>query len=112
MVSDLVPAPDGRTQFAWSHHKAVPAAPGCYAIANYHGRVLYVGLATTSIRDRMGAHLDTPSKRSVGPQGVGFWFYYIQRPSLDVGPVERGWMNQALLMDGALPLLNRVYSPL
>jgi hypothetical protein len=60
----------------------------------------------------MGAHLDTAAKRSGGPLGVPFWFYYIMRDASEVGPIERGWMNQAILEDGGMPPLNRVYSPL
>jgi hypothetical protein len=110
-VERLVPAPDQQTRFAWSHHVTVPNEPGCYALVTYHGDVLYVGLAT-NIRNRMGTHLDTPSKREGRGPGVPFWFYYIVRPPLGIGPVERGWMNQAILEDGEMPPLNRIYSPL
>ena len=108
-VDALVPAPAHQTRFAWSHHKTVPAVPGCYVIANYHGEVLYVGLAKTSIRDRMGVHLDTPAKRAAGPHGVGFWFHYLPRLPENVAQVERGWTNQAMLNDGQLPPLNKVH---
>ncbi len=111
-VTALHPVPDRRTQFAWSHHVTVPEQPGCYALVSYAGDVLYVGLATASIRDRMGIHLDGPEKRKAGPAGVPFWFYYFLRSAVDVGAVERGWMNQAIMADGTLPLLNRIYSPL
>ena len=111
-VERLVPTPDQKTQFAWSHHVAVPNQPGCYALVTYHGDVLYVGLAARSIQNRMGAHLDTPVKRQGGPLGVPFWFFYLVRPALDVGSVEKGWMNQAILEDGEIPPLNRIYSPL
>lgn len=111
-IERLLPAPDRRAQFAWSHHVTVPNEPGCYALVTYHGDVLYVGLASGSIKNRMGSHLDTPAKRVGGTPGVPFWFYYLMRPAADVGPVERGWMNQAILEDGEMPPLNRVYSPL
>jgi hypothetical protein len=77
----------------------------------YSGDVLYVGLATGSIRDRMGRHLDTPDKRSAGPLGAPYWFYYVLRTTAEVGPIERGWMNQAILEDGTRPPLNKVDSP-
>jgi hypothetical protein len=61
----------------------------------------------------MGSHLDTSAKRkSVGDFGIAFWFYYIVSAGIEVGPIERGWMNQAILEDGEMPPLNRVYSPL
>ena len=111
-VERLVPAPNQKTQFAWSHHVTVPNEPGCYVLATYHDDVLYVGLATASIQNRMGAHLDTPSKRKGDLAGVPFWFHYLVRPAIEVRPIERGWMNQAILEDGDMPPLNRVYSPL
>jgi hypothetical protein len=111
-VERLVPAPDRQTRFAWSHHVTVPNEPGCYALVTYHGDVLYVGLATASIRNRMASHLDTQAKRDGSRLGVPFWFYYLVRPGLEVGSVERGWMNLAILEDGTMPPLNRVYSPL
>ena len=110
-VERLSPAPDQKTQFTWAHHIVVPDQPGCYALVTYDGDVLYVGLATVSIRRRMGSHLDTPAKRSGNHLGVPFWFYYALRTAVEVGPIERGWMNQAILEDGQIPPLNQVYSP-
>jgi hypothetical protein len=111
-VERLMPAPEHRTQFAWSHHVTVPEQPGCYALATYAGDVLYVGLATTSIRSRVGTHLDTRLKRQGTEIGVPFWVHYLVRPAADVNRIERGWMNLAILEDGEMPPLNRVYSPL
>jgi hypothetical protein len=111
-VNCLRPTPEYRMQFAWSHYKKVPENSGCYALVTYGGEVLYVGLATTSIRDRMKDHLDTPKKTKAGPVGAPFWIYYTLCSSVEVNPIERGWMNQAILEDGAMPLLNGIYSPL
>jgi hypothetical protein len=104
--------PDQRTQFAWSHHVTLPEQPGCYALVTYSGEVLYVGLASDSIRDRMGCHLETPEKRRAGAPGVAYWFYYRLCAASEVNRVERGWINQAILEDGARPPLNKVDSPL
>ena len=111
-VARLRPVPNLKTQFAWSHHVTVPAHPGCYALVTYDGEVLYVGLATTSIRDRMGAHLDTREKRIPGARGAAYWLYYLLCEPAEVGPIERGWMNQASLEDGDMPALNKISSPL
>ena len=112
LISCLVPAPEHKTQFSWSRHKEVPKRPGCYALVTFDGHVLYVGLAKKSIQSRMESHLETPTKRIGTNLGVPFWFYYLERVALEVGPVERGWMNQAILEDGQMPPLNLVYSPL
>ena len=111
-ADQLTPRPDQRTRFAWSHHVTVPDKPGCYALVTFSGDVLYVGLATGSIRSRMGSHLETEAKRKGTDLGVPFWFDYLVQDSAKVASIERGWMNQAILADGALPTLNRVYSPL
>lgn len=111
-VDRLRPLPYQKTQFAWSHHVTVPAQPGCYALVTYSGDVLYVGQATASIRDRMGVHLNTPEKRTPSAQGVAYWFHYILCPAVEVSPVERGWLNQAILEDGDRPVLNKIGSPL
>lgn len=60
----------------------------------------------------MGCHLDTEAKRKGTDLGVPFWFEYLLVDSAKVAAVERGWMNQAVLADGEIPALNRVYSPL
>lgn len=111
-VDSLLPKPDQKTRFAWSHHVTVPDKPGCYALVTYNGDVLYVGLATKSIRSRMANHLDTEEKRAGTNLGVAFWFYFLVEDSIKVAAVERGWMNQAKLEDAEMPPLNRVYSPL
>jgi excinuclease UvrABC nuclease subunit len=111
-VDRLRPFPNRKIQFAWSHHATVPEQPGSYALVTYSGEVLYVGLATVSIRDRMGAHLDSPDKRTPVAQGAAYWIYYILCTPVEVGPIERGWMNQAILEDGDKPALNKIYSPL
>jgi len=113
MQADLLsPKPDQRTRFAWSHHITVPDKPGCYALVTYGGDVMYVGLTTGSIRSRMGAHLETEAKRKGTDLGVPFWFDYLAQDSAKVAAIERGWMNQAVLADGEMPPLNKVYSPL
>src|SRR4051794_25606863 len=109
-VDQLIPVPRGRIQFAWSHVVAVPETPGCYALVTYSGMVLYVGLASVSVQDRMKAHLETPEKRRASNLGVAYWFYYLDCPSAQVNFTERGWMNQAILVDGNIPPLNKIYS--
>lgn len=69
-------------------------------------------MATSSIAARMAAHLETEEKRKGTSDGVPFWFYYLTYPPSGVCAVERGWMNQSILVDGAMPPLNKVYSPL
>jgi hypothetical protein len=111
-VNRLSPLPDQKAPFAWSYHVTVPNDPGCYALVTFGGAVLYVGLATGSVRNRMAGHLDDAAKRKGADVGVPFWFYYILRSANEVPAIERGWMNQAVLNDGEMPPLNRIYSPI
>lgn len=60
----------------------------------------------------MKCHLDTETKRKGTDLGVPFWFDYLVEDSSKVAAIERGWMNQAKLVDGKMPALNKVYSPL
>jgi hypothetical protein len=112
LAERLLPKPDKKTRFAWSHHVTVPDKPGCYALVTYDGHVLYVGLASSSIRSRMGCHLETEEKRRGTALGVPFWFEYLVQDPARVAAIERGWMNQAILEDAAMPPLNKAYSPL
>ncbi len=111
LISSLRPATTEHREFLWSRNVEVPTEPGCYALVAFDKTVLYVGLASTSLRTRMGAHLDDPLKRKGWQDKIPFWFYFLRLPTDRVGPVERGWINQSILEDGGLPPLNRVHSP-
>lgn len=111
-TEQLSPKPNERTRFAWSHHVTVPDKSGCYALVTFSGAILYVGLATKSIRSRMGWHLDTEEKRKGTELGVPFWFDYLIGDPIKVAAIERGWLNQAKLTDGGMPPLNKINSPL
>lgn len=110
-VEQLRPKPTQRVRFEWPYKGSVPEQSGCYVLATYRKDVLYVGLATTSIRSRMVVHLDTKEKRQGAPNGVPYWFYFIELAPENVHSVERGWMNQSILEDESVPVLNSVYSP-
>jgi hypothetical protein len=111
-VEVLRPEVTARLRFSWPEHFRVPNSSGCYALVTLQSEVLYVGLATKSVRDRFMVHLDTSVKRVAGPHGVAYWFYFLLLPPEIVGKVERGWMNQSILATGALPIFNKVESPL
>ena len=111
-VTSLRPAVVEHTEFLWSRHVDVPVEPGCYALVAFDLTVLYVGLASKSLSGRMGNHLDDDFKRRGCLGKIPYWFYYLRISAADVRPVERGWLNQSILQDGALPLLNRLHSPI
>jgi GIY-YIG catalytic domain len=107
-VSELVPQPQGCESFLRSRCRFVPETSGCYALTTFSKVVLYVGLAT-SLRKRMNDHLDSPEKTHRTEKGRAILFHWLE--TTDINAVERTWMNIHIQHEGALPLLNRVYSP-
>jgi len=112
LIAALRPHPINRVQFSWSQFKQVPAVSGCYVLTNFSGEVLYVGQASTSIRDRFCAHLETPEKRALGPFGVPFWCYFLPYDKQKISLLEQGWMNQVVLNTGSRPILNKLDAPI
>ena len=110
-IECLYPLPAKREVFSWSRHSRIPARPGCYVLTTFGSDVLYVGLSTVSIRDRMGEHLDSDEKRAVGALGAAYWFYYLLRNPREVASIEGGWINQTILETGSRPPFNKVDSP-
>ena len=111
-VTSLRPAVVEHTEFLWSRHVEVPTVPGCYVLAAFDMTVLYVGLASKNLAGRMGNHLEDDLKRKGWAGKIPYWFYYLRLPAAGVRTLERGWLNQSILEDGALPPLNRVHSPI
>jgi len=107
-VTFLDPQPLSREAFNRSRLKFVSKGSGCYALTTFQGVVLYVGLAT-SLRGRMTNHLDSPDKTSPTSQGRATFFHWFE--TSDTERIERTWMNIHIQHEGALPILNSVYSP-
>ena len=111
-IKNLRPEPADRIRFSYVIGPFVPSAPGCYALATFAHEVLYVGLASVSIRSRFFHHLDDPHKTASRSIGMPFWCFYLRLDTLRVNQVERAWLHEAILLDGCWPPLNRVDSPL
>lgn len=108
IVDLLVPIPTACEPFKRRSERFITEKPGCYVLSTFTGVILYVGLAT-SIRRRFCNHLDDPNKTAETLLGRATMFHWIER--LDLEKVERTWMNIHVSQEGALPILNRVYSP-
>jgi hypothetical protein len=108
IVGLLAPPPTARELFKRRSERFIPALPGCYVLSTFGGVVLYVGLAK-SIRARFCDHLEDPAKTANTPLGRAVFFHWTERH--DIERVERTWMNIHLIEEGALPILNKVYSP-
>ena len=57
----------------------------------------------------MNEHLDNYEKTRETSLGRAVLFYW--REDLEPNKLERTWLNTHIQYEGALPLLNRVYSP-
>ena len=108
IVSSLMPKPEKREAFKRNRERMIPAATGCYVLANFREEVLYIGLAV-DLRRRFGQHLDSPEKIAPTPLGVAVFFFWLESP--DTNKLERTWMNIHQLAEGKLPVLNSMYSP-
>jgi predicted GIY-YIG superfamily endonuclease len=107
-IDALVPKPSHCEPFKRSKERFVPEKTGCYVLTTFSKVVLYIGLAH-NLRRRINDHLDNPLKTSETKVGRAVLFHWLETP--DINKVERTWMNIHIQNEGALPLLNRVYSP-
>jgi hypothetical protein len=107
-VGELFPTPNNYEPFRRSCQRFIPARPGCYAITVLSKEILYLGL-TKNLRARMGNHLDNPEKTKATKNGRAAVFFWLE--TTDTRRVERTWMNIHIQREGALPILNRIYSP-
>lgn len=107
-VMSLTPKPKDREFFRRDRHGFIPNISGCYLLVTFGGDILYIGLST-QLRTRFGNHLDDPLKRKLTKYGRAFFFYWME--TLELEKIERTWLNQCELVDGKLPVLNKVNSP-
>ena len=71
--------------------------------------MLWWSARAINLRRRMKDHLDSPTKTGETKLGRAILFHWIESP--DTNKIERTWMNIHIQNEGALPVLNRSYSP-
>jgi hypothetical protein len=109
-ISELVPEPKEKTHFTLRYRKFVPRASGCYLLTTFESDILYVGI-TDNLHRRFGEHREVNEKREPTAFGFAFWFYYLSIQEKDIYRIERSWLNQHQTIEGKLPVLNKVASP-
>ncbi len=109
-VKQLFPEVNLRFQFSFKDHKFIPKESGCYVLTSFEDEILYVGL-TNNLNSRFAKHRNSREKCQKTSQGTVFWFYYLTCEEREINRVERGWLNQHVELHGALPVLNKVNSP-
>jgi hypothetical protein len=57
----------------------------------------------------MAQHLDNPEKTLETPAGRAVLFHWRQTENIEA--LERAWMNEHIAIEGALPVLNKIFSP-
>jgi hypothetical protein len=107
-ISELTPSPQHREGFLLGRERFFSEKSGCYALATFEGVVLYIGLAI-NLRKRANDHLRSPIKTRETLYGRAVWLYWLETD--ETAKVERTWMNIHLNVEGVLPILNSVYSP-
>ena len=110
-VKELTPPTTNRVKFSLQFQKFLPKSPGCYALSNIEGRVLYVGLTDNLFR-RLGEHRSDRSKTDVTLEGRAVWFDFLVTPKNKINSIELAWLNQSFAQEGRFPLLNKKASPI
>ena len=106
-VALLKPLLEKRVSFEWRFNAHVPAQPGCYALSNIYGEILYIGKSRDLCR-RMKDHLNSPRMLKVTPLGKACWFNYrlVQREWCY--HTEQSLRAQHRWTEGVLPFLDRM----
>lgn len=108
----LVPAPTFNGAFDYPTAATLPDAPGCYALSNASFDIIYLGQAK-SLKRRVIQHLDAGRHRESTPLGRASLVSVLRIDDpFTLSAHERGWLNQCVLCDGALPPLNKIHAPL
>ena len=107
-ITDLIPGPVQYETFRRSRERFVPEKSGCYVLTTFSRDVLYIGL-TNNLRRRMNEHLDNPDKTGETTLGRAVLFYWFESDELN--KIERTWLNIHIQHEGAIPVLNKIYSP-
>ena len=107
-IQDLPPPRLEKASFLLQKKILIPATTGLYILHNFSGEVLYIG-HSNNLQRRFGEHIYSTKKQQMTPSGKVFWFSYgIHKQAKDL---EKGFLAQAVLMDGYLPYFNSILPP-
>lgn len=109
-INQLLPLPKDKVLFKLTSFKFVPKASGCYVLTTFYNDILYIGLSD-SLFYRFQQHLANSEKTNPTQEGKTIWFYYTIYNPHNLPKLERTWINQFVALNGQLPILNKVNSP-
>ena len=111
LATDLTPPPERNIVFAHFDIARIPSVSGCYALATFDRRVVYVG-QTRDLNQRIRQHLEDNAKQAKTPWGVAHRIYYRECVVLELSDLESAWVDQFRLANrGKLPHFNKVEPP-
>ena len=99
-----------KTNFSYQKYSLIPKESGVYAITNYKGDILYIGISI-NLKKRFSDHIDSNKFHDITPIGKSYWFYYILKDPQNHRKFERGLIHHIELFDGALPWFNKYRPP-
>lgn len=108
-ISDLIPPPPHYKPFRRDKEKFIPKEAGCYVLTTFEDVVLYIGL-TENLQRRFAQHLDDPQKIKPTENGKASKFYWVEEKN-NFHKIERSWLNRHEELEGVLPILNKIKSP-
>ena len=110
-VDKLNPKPNGKIDFNFMKLKGLTSEKGCYVLTSFESEIIYIGLAN-NLQRRLLEHFDSEKGKVVTKYGKVFYVYFVELiKEVDLGKTERGWINQFEIINGELPPLNKVRSP-
>jgi GIY-YIG catalytic domain len=107
-IDELIPRPLLCKSFRRNQERFIPKTSGCYVLTTFEKVILYVGL-TNDLRRRINEHLDNSEKTTVTQNGKAVLFFWIENK--EINKIERTWLNMHIQFEGAIPVLNKIYSP-
>ncbi|MDL2210534.1 GIY-YIG nuclease family protein [Desulfovibrio sp. OttesenSCG-928-O18] len=110
-IADLCPTPTRRVPFQLRDYQNLQRVSGGYALTTAPGEILYIG-KTNNFYRRFQEHLDNNEKTGMTSLGKAIWFYFLEYPEIQIGQLERSWLNQFLAKHAVLPELNKIYASL
>lgn len=110
-IDNLIPLPEDKVFFKLVSFKSVPKESGCYILTTFDNDILYIGLSE-NLFDRFQQHLANSEKTNPTKDGKAVWFYFTTYDPNNLPKLERTWINQFVVIQGHLPIFNKVNSPI
>ncbi|MCC6476146.1 GIY-YIG nuclease family protein [bacterium] len=111
LVHQLRPLPNLKYLFDGQSLPRIPCSSGCYILATFDDKVLYVGQAM-NLKTRFEQHLHDPVKARPTHIGKVTYWHALDWNATELNSLERAWLNAHLATEGVLPILNCINAPI